>query len=76
LPSDILPGTDIRLRGAWLDQTLTVIMGILFLVALASGMLTWVSRNVWLSLPRTRLFAVITVISTLTFVGIAMVVLP
>jgi len=59
-----------------LDQTLTVIMGILLIVALASGMLTWVSRNVWLSLPRTRLFAVITVVSTLMFVVIAMVVLP
>lgn len=55
---------------------LFVPMAILFIVAAASGLLTWISRNVWQNVARTRLFAVIGVVSTIAFVALAMVVLP
>lgn len=51
-------------------------MAILFIVAAASGLLTWISQNVWQSVARTRLFAVTGVVSTILFVALAMVVLP
>jgi hypothetical protein len=58
-----------------MDPTFTI-MAILFLVAAASGLLTWISRNVWQNVSRTRLFALLGVASTIGFVAIAMVVLP
>jgi len=59
-----------------LDTAITTLMGVLFVIALASGLLAWVSKNVWRSMLRTRLFVIIGVASTLGFVALAMVVLP
>lgn len=53
-----------------------MLMAVLFLFAMASGLLTWISKNVWRSAARTRLFAVIGVGSTIGFVALAMAVLP
>ena len=50
---------------------------LLFLaLSLGFGMLTWISRNVWQSKPRTQLFALLGVVSTAIFVILVMVVLP
>ena len=57
-------------------EPLFTLMAILFLVAAASGLLTWISRNVWQNVARTRLFAFLGVASTIGFVALAMVVLP
>ena len=52
------------------------LMALLFVVAMASGLLTWISRNVWRSRARTGLFAVIGIGSTIGFVIMVMVVIP
>jgi hypothetical protein len=50
---------------------------ILFLaLALGLGFLTWVSRNVWQSRPRTQLFGLLAILSTVAFVALAMLVVP
>jgi len=51
-------------------------MAMLFVVAMASGLLTWISKNVWRSRARTNLFALVGIGSTLGFVALAMVALP
>ena len=63
------------LEGTAVEPRFTL-MALLFLVAMASGLLTWISRNVWRSRTRTGLFAVIGVGSTIGFVVMAMVVIP
>jgi hypothetical protein len=53
-----------------------ILMVLLFFMAMASGLLTWISKNVWRSRTRTGLFAAVGVLSTLGFVAMAMVILP
>ena len=55
---------------------ITTVMAMLFVVAMASGLLTWISKNVWRSRARTNLFALVGIGSTLGFVALAMVALP
>jgi len=57
-------------------EPLFVAMALFLAMALGFGFLTWVSRNVWQSRPRTRLFALFGVGSTLAFVLLVMVVVP
>ena len=63
------------LEGTIVEPGFTL-MAILFAVAMASGLLTWISKNVWRSRTRTGLFAVIGIGSTIGFVVMAMVVIP
>jgi hypothetical protein len=53
-----------------------ILMVLLFLMAMTSGLLTWISKNVWRSRTRTGIFAAIGVLSTLGFFAMAMVILP
>jgi len=63
------------LEGGVVDQTF-ILMALLFVIAMASGLLTWISKNVWRSRTRTGIFAAIGVLSTLGFVVVAMVIVP
>jgi Flp pilus assembly protein CpaB len=54
----------------------TILMAILLAAAMAFGLLTWVSKNVWRSRARTNLCALAGIGSTLGFVALALVVLP
>jgi len=52
------------------------LMVLLLFIAMASGLLTWISKNVWRSRTRTGIFAAVGVLSTLGFVAMAMVMVP
>ena len=54
-------------------DALFVLMALLLALSMGFGLLTWVSRNVWQSRPRTQLFAVLAIASTLAFVAMVMV---
>lgn len=53
-----------------------VFLLLFFALAVGFGLLTWISRNVWQSKPKTQLFALLGVVSTTAFVILVMVVLP
>jgi ABC-type uncharacterized transport system YnjBCD permease subunit len=57
-------------------DTAFMVMALLVVVAMASGLLTWISKNVWRSRTRTGLFAVMGIGSTIGFVVMAMAVIP
>jgi hypothetical protein len=54
-------------------DALFVLMALLLALSMGFGLLTWVSRNVWQSRPRTQLFAMLAIGSTLGFVALVMV---
>ena len=55
---------------------LSILALLLFVVAFISGILTWISKNVWQDRLGTSVFAALGIASTIAFVGLVLVVMP